>query len=181
MQELIERLLVGRSDRQTIAKYAKGKDRYLGLLTIVSAALLGMGIAAPFATVENFYSLQGQFSIVSGSLALLKSGYGAYALIGLALFIAIPVLSIATAFDLWYKYDLQSEKLDRMISRAKICGRIWFFVMLGTISLIYYVKISSTNTVMHLPVYYLLLSVISQKLVLARISGLFSIVKFVDE
>lgn len=180
MQELIERFLVGRSDRQTIAKYAKGKDRYMGLLTLISAALLGMGVAAPFATVENFYGLQGQFSVVTGSLELLKSGYGVYALIGMGLFILVPVFSIATAFDLWYKYPLQSEKLERMIARANACGKIWFLVMLGTISLIYYVKMYSNETIMHLPVYYLLLSVVSQKLVLSRIFRLFSMIKFED-
>lgn len=180
MQELIERFLVGRSGRQTIAKYAKGKDRYVGLLTLVSAALLGMGVAAPFATVENFYGLEGQFSVVTGSLALLKSGYGAYALIAIVLFIAIPVFSIATVFDLWYKYDLQNEKLERLITRARACGKFWFLVMLGTISLVFYVKISSSETIMHLPVYYLLLSVILQKLVISRVSGLFAIVKFED-
>ncbi len=181
MHWAVERLISGRAERQTISKHAKGPDRFLGILTIVSAALLGFGIAAPFATVEGFFGLTGQYSLFTAALEFLKAGNATYAMGILVVFVLIPVLSIATAFDLWYKYQMQDEKFQKILSRSVACGRLWFFVMLGAISLVYYTKMSSTGAILHPSVYYLLVSVMMQKLILTRIARLASAIKFVDE
>ncbi len=181
MQQFWERFLVGRSDRQTIAKHARGMDRYVGVLTLFTAALLGLGSAAPFATVQNFYGLNGQFSLLTAALELFKAGDTVYAAGIAILFAVIPVFSIATVFDLWYKYALHEEKTERIIARAKLCGRLWFFVMLATISLVYYTQTSSADAVLHPPVYYLVVSVLIQKLILSRVSRLLASVQYVEE
>ena len=181
MQQLIERVLVGRSHRQTIAKHASGLDRYTGVLTIAAACLLGIGAAAPIATVEDFFGLNGQFSIFTAAMELIKIGQGAHA-IGLAgIFGVIPIFSIATVFDLWYKYELHEEKTERMLPRAGFCNRIWFLVMLATLALIYYVSQSSEGAILHMAIYYLLLSVLLQKITLSRLTGLLDKIKYVRE
>lgn len=181
MHWAVERLLSGRTERQTISKHAKGADRFLGILTISSAALLGFGVAAPFATVEGFYGLSGQYSIVTAALEFLKTGNGVYSLGILMVFVLIPVLSIATAFDLWYKYQMQDDKFQKILGRSVTCGKLWFFVMLASISLVYYTKISSPDAILHPSVYYLLVSVMMQKLILTRIARLASAIKYVSE
>lgn len=181
MHWIVKRALSGRPERQTISKYAKGLDQFHGVLTIIAAALLGMGVAAPFATVDGFYSLTGQYSLITAALELMKTGNGMYALGIAVVFIAIPTLSIATAFDLWYKYELQGEKFQKTLDRSVTCGRLWFFVMLGVIGLIYYISQSSAEAILHPSVYYLMLSVMLQKITLTRISRLASAVQYVDE
>ncbi|GEM_PF-3191946 len=181
MQQFMERFLVGRADRQTIAKHATGKDRFIGVLTILSAALLGMGVASPIMTVDGFFGLTGQYSLFTAALAYMKAGQGAYAMGIALLFGAVPVFSIATVFDLWYKYQLHEEKTERVISRAHMCGKLWFFVVLAMAALIYYAKTSSTSAEIHLALYYLLISMILQKLTLTRLGGLLSSIRYVEE
>lgn len=181
MQQFIERILVGRSNRQTIAKHASGLDRYVGVLTIVSACLLGIGAAAPIATVDGFYGLKGQYSLFTAAMELLEMGRGSYALALAVIFGVIPIFSIATVFDLWYKYELHAEKTERMIPRAGFCNRIWFLVMLATLALIYYVSQSSEDAILHMALYYLLLSVMLQKITLSRLTGLLDKIKYVRE
>ncbi|GLQ06038.1 hypothetical protein [Sneathiella chinensis] len=180
MHWLVERTLVGRTGKQTIAKYAAGPDRFHGVLIIASAALLGVGIAAPFATVDGFFGLTGQFSLFQAILELMKAGQGVYAVGVAVVFMVVPVLIVATNFDLWYKIELTSDKFEKYQRRLALCGRLWFFVMLATIALVFYVRTSGAGGVLHASVYYLLLSVILQKLNHGRITRLLATVKFVD-
>lgn len=181
MQQFIERILVGKSNKQTIAKHASGLDRYTGVLTIAAACLLGMGVASPIATVEDFYGLTGQFSLFTAAMKLLEIGRGSYAITLAVIFGVIPIFSISTVFDLWYKYELHLEKTERVIPRAGFCSRIWFLVMLTTLALIYYVSQSSESAMIHMAMYYLLLSVFLQKITLSRLTGLLNKIKYVRD
>ncbi|WP_169542777.1 hypothetical protein [Sneathiella aquimaris] len=181
MRQFFERLLVGRSGYNTISKHAVGFDRFVGLLTIFAAALLGFGVAAPLVTLNGYLGLDGQYSLVIAAMELVKTGHGAYSVGLLVLFVVIPVLSISTVFDLWYKHELHSDKLQKLIPRAKTCGRLWFFVMMAVIAGIYYSRTLLNDTVLHVAVYYLLISIILQKLTLARVTRLLASIKFVEE
>ncbi len=177
----MERFLVGRSDRQTIAKHATGRDRYIGVLALLSAALLGMGVASPFVTMDGFFGLTGQYSLFTATVDYMQAGQGAYAIAIALLFGVIPGFSIATVFDLWYKYQLYEEKTERVISRAHLCSKLWFLVVLAMTALIYYAKTSSPDAELHLAVYYLVMSLTLQKLMLIRLNGLLSSIQYVEE
>ncbi len=179
MNELLNRILVGSGSRQTLSKYAKGLDRYLGVATVVSAALLGLAVAAPIGASDNFLTLSGRITLFSGVGDLFKGGQGTYAIAAGILFIALPILNISTAFDLWYKHPLEGEKFEKFARRANACGRLWFLLMLAVIGLIYKINISEGGVV-YPPIYYLLVSVLLQKIVLTRMSRLAAVVQFVE-
>lgn len=179
MKELLERFLVGSNLRQTLSKYAKGLDRYLGVATVVSAALLGLAVTAPIGTSDNFLTLSGPITLFSGVAELFKVGQGTYALMAGVLFIALPILNISTAFDLWYKHPLQSDKFEKFVRRASACGRLWFLLVLATIALIYKIN-TSEGGIVYPPIYYLLVSVLLQKFVLTRMSRMAAVVQFVE-
>lgn len=178
MHWFLQRVLVGISHKQTIAKYSKGLDQSLGVLTVISAALLGVGVAAPFATVVNFYGLVGEYSIFTGVMELLKIGKGGAALGGAAIIIMLPVYGISTAFDLWYKHVLQSAKFEKASGRSALCGYLWFVTFGAASALIFFVQTSSSDVILHPSVYCLLLSLILQKITLTRITRLISLVQF---
>ncbi|OUR79237.1 hypothetical protein A9Q83_05235 [Alphaproteobacteria bacterium 46_93_T64] len=180
MHDFFERILIGRSTRQTLSKYAKGIDRWLGVVTLISAALLGTAIAMPLGASDDFLGLEGSLSLFLSLVALVKTGEGTFALAGSALFIALPIYNISTAFDIWYKHEIHGEKFDKYVTRVGACGRLWFLLAIGSVGLIYLIQTSENGTV-YLPVYYLLLSIMLQKLVLTRLGRLTSAVRFVDE
>ncbi|MBL4667635.1 MAG: hypothetical protein JKY04_09665 [Sneathiella sp.] len=124
--------------------------------------------------------LDGSLTVFTGLIDLLKIGQGSYAMGGAVLFIALPIFCISTSFDLWYKYEIHGEKFDRYVSRAAACSRLWYLLAIGSVGFIYLLK-TSENGVVYLPVYYLLMSVMLQKLILTRISRLTAAAKFVDE
>jgi len=178
MHWLLLRVLVGTSHRQTIAKYSKGFDQSLGVLTISSAATLGVGVASPFATVNAFYGLSGEYSIFTAVMELFKAGEGGIALGIAALIIALPVYGIATAFDLWYKHELQGVKFEKMSGRSALCSNLWFITFAAAAALIFHIQTSNPDVILHQSVYSLLLSLVLQKIALTRISKLISMVQF---
>ncbi|MEH6403306.1 MAG: hypothetical protein V7750_08035, partial [Sneathiella sp.] len=178
MHWFLQRVLIGASHKQTIAKYSTGFDQSLGVLTVSSAATLGVGVAAPFATLEAFYGLSGEYSIFSAVMELLGSGEGGLALGIAALIIALPVYGVSTAFDLWYKHELQNEKFEKVSGRSSLCGYLWFISFAAAAALIFEIQTTSSDVILHQSVYSLLLSLVLQKIVLTRISRLISMVQF---
>ncbi|MEH6475196.1 MAG: hypothetical protein V7727_05885 [Sneathiella sp.] len=180
MHEFFDRIVIGRASRQTISKYATGIDRYLGLMTVFSAALLGAAISTPIGISDDFLGLSGSLTIFTALVDLIQSGQGSYAVAGAVLFIALPIFGISAAFDLWYKYEIHGAKFEKYATRAGACGRFWYLLAIGSVGFVYMLK-TSENGIVYIPVYYLFLSVMLQKLVLTRMTRLTAAVKFVDE
>ena len=181
MHWAVERILVGRSDRQTISKYAQGGDRYLGAGLLVSAALLGLAVTQPMITTSGFAGLEGTYSLLSAAVELLKTGQGVLALLILALTILFPILLLSTAFDLWYKHELQEIKFVRKARLLRQLGRLWFVSFASILIAIYLLTRVGAGTILHLAVYYLVISLALQKLVVARMVPMINAVEFVDE
>lgn len=181
MHWVVERILVGRPDRQTIAKYAKNGNRYLGIILLISAALLGLAITQPIMTSDGFAGLNGSFSLLSGMAALLKSGQGGIALLIAVLAILLPVVLLSTAFELWYKYELTDNKFLRKAGLLRQLGRLWFCSLFVIGAMIYLASRADTGLVLHAAVYYLIISLAMQKLVASRLQPLMNAVKFVEE
>ncbi len=100
MHWVLERIIVGRADRQTIAKYAVGPDRFLGVGLMLCAALLGLGVTQPLITSGGFMGLQGQYSLLALMAEFFKSGRGGLALSLAVLLVLLPVVLLSTAFDI---------------------------------------------------------------------------------
>lgn len=181
MHWVVERILVGRPDRQTIAKYAKSGDRYLGIILLISAALLGLAITQPMMTSDGFAGLNGSFSLLSGMAALLKNGQGGIALLIAVLAILLPVVLLSTAFELWYKYELTDSKFLRKAGLLRQLGKLWFCSLFVVGAMIYLSSRADTGLVLHAAVYYLIISLAMQKLVASRLQPLINSVKFVEE
>ncbi|MBO0334236.1 paraquat-inducible protein A [Sneathiella sp. CAU 1612] len=181
MHWFVERILVGRPDRQTIAKYAEGSDRYLGVFLLISAALLGLALTQPIMTSNGFAGLDGSFSLLSAMAALLKSGQGGIALLIAVLSILLPIVLLSTAFELWYKYELTDAKFLRKTQLLRQLGRLWFLSLFVIGAAIYLGTRADSGLVLHVAVYYLLLSLAIQKLVAARLQPMINAVQFVDE
>ena len=179
MHWVVERILVGRSDRQTIAKYARGADKYLGVWLLVSAALLGLAITQPMVTTSGFLGLDGSFSLLSGMLALLSGGQGGLALLIAVITVALPILLLSSAFEIWYKYELSDEKFSRKTRLLFLLGRVWLLVLGLVLITIYLVSQAEKDTSLHFANYYLVISLALQKLVVARLKPMVSAVEFV--
>jgi hypothetical protein len=178
MHWLVERVLIGASHKTTIAKYAKGFDLILGLLTIISAALLGLSLTSVVATFDGLYGLYGSYSLIDGLVAIFKVGKMMEASAGFFAFILLPVLNISTAFELWYKYQLQDDKFEKYVRRIKTCRRLWLLSALVAAGFVYLVN-SLEQGVLHFPVYYLFFSLILQLFTLNRIGRMVAMVKIV--
>lgn len=177
MNEFFNSLLVGMGHRSTIAKFSTGLDRYVGVLLVVAAATLGMGIFMPIATVENLRGLTGTLAIldaISGLYRLNDIGGAAILTIVAAIW---PVYSISIAFDLWYKHPLHEDKFLKTAPRIRFFGRIWYLLALSAVGFVYLVQFDGGGK-LHLPIYFLLLSVILQKLCFTRIQGMINRIQF---
>ena len=181
MHWIVERILVGRPDRQTIAKYATGSDRYLGVILLLSAALLGLAITQPIITSNGFAGLEGSFSLLSVMAALLKGGQGGIALLIVLLAILLPIVLLSTAFELWYKYELTDAKFLRKANLLRQLGRLWFLSLFIVGGAFYLASRPDTGIVLHVAVYYLVMSLALQKLVASRLQPLINAIKFVEE
>ena len=173
-----KRILLGRPDRQTIAKYAKGSDRYLGVLLIVSAAFLA--ITQPMITTMGFSGLDGTYSLLTAIPELFKDGRGGLAVLIAVLTIILPIILLSTAFDLWYKHELSDSKFLRKSRLLKQLGRIWLILLGLVLIAIYYATQAGADTTLHLAVYYLVISLALQKLIAARLIPLINAVEFVE-
>lgn len=180
MHPLLNRILVGSPYRQTLSKYAKGIDRYLGVATVLSASFLGLAVASPIGASDDFFGIKGPFNLFDGIVDLMKTGYGSYALAGGVLFIALPILNISTAFDLWYKHGLDSDKFDKFSRRASACGRLWFILITGCVVFVYKLN-TSTGGIVYPPIYFLLVSIGLQKFVLTRMSRMAALVQVIED
>ena len=175
-----KRILLGRPDRQTIAKYAKGSDRYLGVLLIVSAALLGLAITQPMITTMGFSGLDGTYSLLTAIPELFKDGRGGLAVLIAVLTIILPIILLSTAFDLWYKHELSDSKFLSKSRLLKQLGRIWLLLIGLILIAIYFATQAGADTTLHLAVYYLVISLALQKLIAARLIPLINAVELVE-
>jgi uncharacterized paraquat-inducible protein A len=181
MNWFIERVLLGRADRQTISKYAKGTDRYLGIGIVVSAALLGIAATSPILTTVDFLGLTGSFSLIELMIDLVKGGQGAIAILTFVVSLLAPVFMLSGAFELWYKHELQGDAFEIKAGRLRQYGRYWYLMFLVLIIGLYAASHVGVDTVLHLPVYYLVLSSALIKLILARMTLLLNLVEFVSD
>ena len=177
----LEYILVGRPDRQTISKFAKGRDRYIGVGLLVSAALLGMALSQSIVTIQNFHDLNGSFSLIDGMVALFKTGQGAVAMLILVTTIVVPIITLSSAFELWYKYELQSERFSNKAQRLRRYGRLWYLIFGSVLIGAYLIQNGEIEAVIHAPVYYLTVPLALQKLAIARMEPLISAVQFVED
>ncbi len=181
MHGILKRILLGREDRQTISKFAKGADRSLGVGLLISAALLGMALTRPVIQTELFLDLNGSYSLIDAMTALLKAGHGLAAVLILIGTILIPILLLSSAFDLWYKHELQDSKFEAKAARLRQYGKLWFLaagiLLFGLYAAIY----NGAGTVLLTPVYYLIVSIMVLKLILVRLSLLIGTVHFVED
>jgi len=177
----LEYILVGRPDKQTISKYAKGRDRYIGVGLLVSAALLGIALSQSIITVQNFHDLNGPYSLVDGMIELFKKGKAAIAMVVLVTTIIVPIITLSSAFELWYKHELHSDRFSYKAQRLRRYGRLWYLVFGSVLIGIYLIQNSEIEAVIHAPVYYLTVSLALQKLAIARMEPLINTVQFVED
>ncbi|USG60364.1 paraquat-inducible protein A [Sneathiella marina] len=177
----LKNLLVGRPDRQTISKFAKGRDRYIGVGLLVSAALLGIALSQSIVTVQNFHSLNGSYSLIDGMVALFKTGQAAIAMLILVTTIVVPIITLSSAFEIWYKHELQSERFPHKAQRLRRYGRLWYLVFGSVLIGIYLIQNSEIEATIHAPIYYLTVSLALQKLALVRMEPLINSIQFVED
>tara|TARA_R100000005_G_scaffold53523_1_gene26232 strand:- start:577 stop:1128 length:552 start_codon:yes stop_codon:yes gene_type:complete len=180
MHWVLERIIVGRADRQTIAKYAVGPDRFLGVGLMLCAALLGLGVTQPLITSGGFMGLQGQYSLLALMAEFFKSGRGGLALSLAVLLVLLPVVLLSTAFDIWYKYELASDKFLRKSALLRHLARAILLVLALLIGALVFVGQQAAIT-LHLAAYYLVITLALQRLAAARLQPLLNAVQFVEE
>ncbi|MFC4273483.1 hypothetical protein GQF03_06820 [Sneathiella chungangensis] len=180
MHWAVERLLVGRPDRQTIAKYARGADRYLGAALLLSAALLGLAITQPLITTDGFLDLNGGYSLLTVMAEFFKAGRGGLAVLIALITIFLPILLLSTAFEIWYKYELKDDKFLRKARLLHQLGRLWLFILALVLIAIFMATRAEVAVTLHVGVYYLVVSLALQKLVAARLQPMINAVQFVE-
>ncbi|PHQ68956.1 MAG: hypothetical protein COB93_09290 [Sneathiella sp.] len=181
MNWMLKQILVGREGRQTIAKYATGADQYLGVGLVLSAAALGLALTAPAITTTGYLGLMGTYSLLDMIMPLMKGGQGNAAIFIVVVALLLPIIFLSSAFEVWYKHELQGDKFERKAARLRQYGKLWFLEFAALLFGLYTVLTADADIVLHLPVYYLMISLGMQKLVFTRLSLMIASVKYVED
>jgi paraquat-inducible protein A len=148
-------------------------DRLLGLLLVVSAALLVAGWFMPVMTVRTLMIFYDEVSIVEGILRLIDSGDYLLTAIILVFTIVFPVGKLILAFIVWWRLDRANDKLGRALHWVDLFSK-WSMLDVFVVALIVViVKISLISDVtIHAGLYIFCAAVVLSMLAVWRITRL---------
>ena len=169
---LIERLLVGRPERNGLGQHARGFDKLTGLLINAAAALLGAGLTLPVIRVDTFYIFTDQYSLLQAILELYGAGEYLLTFIVAVFTIVFPTYKIATSFDLWYKTDVSSPLFERRQHRLELLGK-WSMLDVFIVALtIFWIRLSAiADAEVHIGLYFFVASVLLSMITVHRLKS----------
>ena len=106
-----------------IAKDYPNEARLLIVILLVTVALLAVGMVAPIITLNKFVLIENTFSILSGSIELLKEGKFFLFIVITSFSIVLPLLKIAVLFLLVTVKKNKTANLHKCLHWMHVFGK----------------------------------------------------------
>lgn len=106
-----------------IARDYPNEARLLVVILLVTVALLAVGIVAPIITLNKFILIENTFSILSGSIELLKEGKFFLFIVITSFSIVLPLLKIAVLFLLVSVKENKANNLHKCLHWMHLFGK----------------------------------------------------------
>ncbi len=111
------------ADRNQLLTIPETKARILRWLLILATALFMFGIFLPMITVSKFIIVTNSFSVVSGSIELLRNGQVLLFVLVAGFSIALPIMKIRVLFKLFSTTTTENPKIKRYLHLMHEYGR----------------------------------------------------------
>ncbi len=110
-------------------------DRLLGLLLLISAALLVAGWFMPVMTVQTLFVFYNEVSIIEGALSMLESGDYLLVAIIVVFTIVFPVCKLILAFLVWRRLDAPHSGMGLALRRVELFSK-WSMLDVFVVALV---------------------------------------------
>lgn len=107
----------------SIAALARGRDRVIPAILVLSAVLLVLGLYLPILRVDRFFLFSRPFSIVDSLVALLETDEYFLFTVIFCFTVIFPVTKLAWAIVLWARIDVHDPRFDRTIEILDTLGK----------------------------------------------------------
>lgn len=157
----------------SLAAGARGADRCLGWLILLTALLLALGWTLPIMTVDTLLFFKERISILRGVAVLWAEGHVLLFVIVFVFSVVFPALKLIFALYLWYRADAAGAALARTLGWMEAFGR-WSMLDVFVVALtVVAVQISLINDVtLHAGLYLFTAAIVLSIAAVQRITAL---------
>ena len=158
---------------QSLAAASSGLDRAVGPGLFLAMCLLAAGLTLPFFTVERFFLLKDEVSVIRSLVLLFEDRE--YLLLGILFVFTIlfPFVKLILSIKLWYFTRIDAEGTGRALGWLESAGRWSMLDVFVVALLVISVKTSLVaDIVVHIGLYLFTVAVLISGLALNRISRL---------
>ncbi len=162
-----------KTDETVFEKNSALADRLLGLLLLISSALLVAGWFMPVMTVRTLLVFYDEVSIIQGTLRMIESGDYLLVAIIIVFTIVFPVCKLILAFLVWRRLDRPHSGLGQALRLVELFSK-WSMLDVFVVALVVVIaKISLVSDVtIHLGLYVFCGAVMLSMFAVWRISHL---------
>jgi paraquat-inducible protein A len=160
-------------DEIIIQEEYPGKAKQLRLYIWVASILLFIGLLAPIITLSKFVLIQNTFSVLSGTIELLREGQIFLFLVITGFSVVLPILKLMVLYRLVSKDDAAKEKLKKLLHWMHLYGKWSMLDVFVVAVLVVAVKLGAIADVeMRFGLYAFAASVLLTMFVTSQIVGL---------
>ena len=157
-------------DNKNIAVNYPGEVSLLKVLLALTLIFLIPGLVAPIITLTKFLLVENTFSILSGTIQLLKEGQIFLFVLITGFSIIIPLLKIIVLFRLLSINKINASNLDKYLHWMHLYGKWSMLDVFVVAVLVVTVKLGAiANVEMHYGLYFFSAAVILTMIITARI------------
>ncbi len=157
-------------DNKNIAISYPGEVSLLKALLALTLVFLIPGLVAPIITLTKFLLIENTFSILSGTIQLLKEGQVFLFVLITGFSIIIPLLKIVVLFRLLSINKINASNLDKYLHWMHLYGKWSMLDVFVVAVLVVTVKLGAiANVEMHYGLYFFSAAVILTMIITARI------------
>ena len=158
---------------KSLAARARGLDRLLGALMLLTGALLVVGWTLPIMTVDRLLFLTRLVSILQGAGELWEAGHLFLFAVIVLFSVVFPLVKLIVALYLWYQADAGSPALARVLRWLEVVGR-WSMLDVFAVALaVVAIQISLiTDVTLHAGIYVFTAAILLSLLTVQRITAL---------
>ena len=160
-------------DEIIIQEEYPGKAKQLRLYIWVASILLFIGLLAPIITLSKFVLIQNTFSVLSGTIELLREGQIFLFLVISGFSVVLPILKLMVLYRLVSKDDAAKEKLKKLLHWMHLYGKWSMLDVFVVAVLVVAVKLGAIADVeMRFGLYAFAASILLTMYITSRIVGL---------
>ncbi len=162
-----------RAGGHSLAALSGGLDRAVGPALFVAMALLAAGLTLPFFTVERFFLLEDEVSVVRSMFLLFEDGDYLLLTILFVFTIVFPFVKLILSVKLWYFTRIGPEEPGRALGWLESASRWSMLDVFVVALLVISIKTSLVaEIVVHMGLYLVTAAILISGLALHRIGHL---------